>query len=239
MKLLSDDELERSAIVANCRMNRERDLTGSNGYSREIGFDPLDFLWARVALDRRVAWLDLCCGTGKALIQAARTSQADGMPIEIVGVDLVGQFDRLDPELAHLRLVEASLAKWHAGRHFDLITCVHGLHYVGDKLGLIARAASWLTDDGLFVATLDLQNFKLANGQAAGRPVAAGLRQAGIEYDRRKRRLTCRSRKELSLPLRYLGADDQAGPNYTGQPAVDAIYQPMSRDEVSGESFST
>ena len=44
MKLLSDDELERSAVVANCRMNRERDLTGSNGYSKEIGFNPLDYL---------------------------------------------------------------------------------------------------------------------------------------------------------------------------------------------------
>jgi hypothetical protein len=37
MILLGDDELERSVIVANCRMNRERDLTGSNGYSREVG----------------------------------------------------------------------------------------------------------------------------------------------------------------------------------------------------------
>ena len=48
MDLLTDDELERSAVVANCRMNRERDLTGSNGYDREIGFDPLDFLRERV-----------------------------------------------------------------------------------------------------------------------------------------------------------------------------------------------
>jgi len=31
MKLLSDDQLERSAVVANCRMNRERELEGSNG----------------------------------------------------------------------------------------------------------------------------------------------------------------------------------------------------------------
>ena len=40
MILLGDDELERSAIVANCRMNRERDLAGSNGYSREVGSPP-------------------------------------------------------------------------------------------------------------------------------------------------------------------------------------------------------
>ena len=42
MGLLDDDRLERSAVVANCRMNRERGLLGSNGYDRELGFDPID-----------------------------------------------------------------------------------------------------------------------------------------------------------------------------------------------------
>ena len=66
------------------------------------------------------------------MIQAAR------LPIEVVGVDLVGMFDRVAPDLVCLRLVEASLSTWRPERRFDLITCVHGLHYVGDKLGLIA-----------------------------------------------------------------------------------------------------
>lgn len=226
MKLLGDEELERSAIVANCRINRERELAGSNGYSREIGLDPLDFLRARIASDRQVAWLDLCCGTGRALIQAARASQAEGTDIGIVGVDLVGMFHRLDPDLKHLRLVEASLRTWRPDHHFDLITCVHGLHYVGDKLGLIARAASWLVEDGLFVANLDVENLKLADGRAGRRKVVADLRRAGMEYDRRRRLVVCRGRKALSLPYRYLGGDDEAGPNYTGQPAVDSYYQP-------------
>lgn len=225
MKLLGHDELERSAIVANCRMNRERDLAGSNGYSREIGFNPLDLLRGRISPDRRVAWLDLCCGTGKALIQAARISQADGTNVEIVGVDLAGMFHRLEPDLTHLRLVEASLSTWRPDHPFDLITCIHGLHYVGDKLGLIARAVSWLADDGLFVGNLDLANLKFAEGRPAGRKVVSELRRVGIEYDRRKRLLTCRGRKDVILPLRYLAADDQAGPNYTGQPAVDSYYQ--------------
>jgi hypothetical protein len=59
MDLLADEQLERSAIVANCRMNRERNLTGSNGYDKEIGFDPLDFLKGRFAPGRPAAWLDL------------------------------------------------------------------------------------------------------------------------------------------------------------------------------------
>src|SRR5947199_6657170 len=111
MDLLGDDELDRSGVVANCRMNRERDLLGSNGYDRELGFDPLGELKGRAAGGRRVAWLDLCCGTGKALIRAARSLHSEGLAsqVEIVGVDLVGMFHRPDPGTTCLRLVEASL----------------------------------------------------------------------------------------------------------------------------------
>ena len=128
------------------------------------------------------------------------------------------------PDRACLRLVEGSLSIWRPDRPFDLITCVHGLHYVGDKLGLITRTASWLTDDGLFVANLDLENVKFADDRSAGRVVIADLRRAGVRFDRRKRLVSCRGRKVMGLPYRYLGADDQAGPNSTGQPAVDSYY---------------
>jgi SAM-dependent methyltransferase len=223
-KLLSDDALERSAVVANCRMNRERELTGSNGYAKEIGFHPLDRLKERQAPGHCAGWLDLCCGSGRALIEAARVGRAEGLEIEIVGVDLVGMFLRPEPGLTGLRLVEASLSRWEPDRRFDLITCVHGLHYVGDKLGMIARAASWLAEGGLFVATLDLDNLKSAHGQAASRTFAAKLRRAGLEYDRKKRLVLCRGRKDIRLPCRYLGADPEAGPNFTGQPAVNSHY---------------
>jgi SAM-dependent methyltransferase len=230
MKLVSDDELERSAVAANCRMNRERNLTGSNGYSRELGFDPLAFLRERTSPARPVAWLDLCCGTGQALIEASRIAGAEGTPIAIVGVDLVGIFHRRDPDSQHLRLVEASLSTWSPEGHLDLITCVHGLHYIGDKLRLIARAASWLADDGLFVANIDLGNLRFAGGRPAGRRIVSDLRRAGVGYNPRKRLIACRGRKALSLPYRYLGADDGAGPNYTAQPAVDSYYQPTAVD---------
>jgi SAM-dependent methyltransferase len=223
--LLSDDDLERSAVVANCRMNRERNLTGSNGYGRELGFDPLDHLRGRAWGGRGAAWLDLCCGSGKALVQAARTARAEGVNVEIVGVDMVGMFLRPDPDMKSLRLVEASLSTWRPDRRFELITCVHGLHYIGDKLGLVSRAASWLSDGGLFVASLDLQNLKIAGGKPAGRRLASDLRRTGQVYDRRRRLVVCRGRKAVDLPCRYLGADNRAGPNYTGQPAVDSYYE--------------
>ena len=131
---------------------------------------------------------------------------------------------RPEPGTTCLRLVEASLASLRPDRPFDLITCVHGLHYVGDKLSLIARAASWLIDDGLFVANLDLANLKRPDGRAAGRVVSNDLGRAGVAYDRRNRLVICQGRNVVHLPYRYLGADDRAGPNYTGQPAVNSYY---------------
>ena len=229
MRLIGDDELERSAVVANSRMNRERNLLGSNGYDRELGLSSLDFLKQRIATGRLVAWLDLCCGTGRALIQAARQVRAEGLvaSIEIVGVDLVGMFNPIDSSLSCLRLEEASLSTWFPDRSFDLITCVHGLHYVGDKIGLIARAASWLIEDGLFVANLDLNNI-YASEDKTQRKLVAQLRGSGLEYDRRNRLIVCRGRKAQALPFHYLGADDCVGPNYTGQPAVTSHYEYLS-----------
>ena len=98
MDLLTDDQLQRSAVVANCRMNRERDLLGSNGYGPELGLEPLDFLKGRAASGRTAAWLDLCCGTARALIRAATLMHAEGLApqVEIVGVDLVGMLHRPD-----------------------------------------------------------------------------------------------------------------------------------------------
>ena len=224
MNLLDDETLERSAVVANCRMNRERDRLGSNRYDPELGFNPLDLLQERAASGRSVARLDLCCGTAKALIQAARMMQ-DGPTvdrIDIVGVDLVGLFDPPEPYLTRLRLVEASLTSWRPDRTFTLITCVHGLHYVGDKLGLISRAASWLAEDGLLVANLDMANVKVDDGQEPSRVLTDSLRRAGVLFNRRKRTITCRGRRTLDLPYRNLGADDQAGPNSTGQLAVNS-----------------
>ena len=225
MRLLTDHELERSAVVANCRMNRERNLLGSNGYDRDLGFDPLVFLKERSTAARPVSWLDLCCGTGRALIQAAEIIHAERLGVEIVGVDLIGMFHRTDPALSCVRLIEASLSTWRPDRSFDLITCVHGLHYVGDKLGLVSRAASWLVEDGLFVANLDLHNLKISDGRDPARRVVSDLRRAGLGYDSRRRLVSCRGRRDVNQPYRYLGADDQAGPNHTGQPAVNSHYE--------------
>ncbi len=94
-----------------------------------------------------------------------------------------------------LRLVEASLSTWRPDRRFDLITRVHGLHYVGDTLGLIARAASWLGEEGRSVANLDPGNLKLVSDPNPGRKIVAALCRAVLVFDRRRRLIACRARR--------------------------------------------
>ena len=224
MELLDDDDLEKSGVVANCQMNRERQLTGSNGYERELRFHPLDFLRAIHATSGTARWLDLCCGSATALIEAAAIIQSENLPITIVGVDLVQSSVGIEREYDCLHLVEASLANWQPDGQFDLITCVHGLHYIGDKLGLITRAAGWLTERGRFVANLDLNNVKIRDQQSARRIVSAELRRNGITYSIRTKLVQCEGRRQCAFGLTYLGADDTVGPNYTGQAAVDSYY---------------
>jgi hypothetical protein len=171
--------------------------------------------------------LDLCCGEAKALLEAARIVHGQGLDarVEIVGVDLVAPPTPTEPESSCLRLIRSSLTTWQPSERFDLITCVHGLHYLGDKLGFLAQAISWLAEDGHFAANLDLNNIKLTDGRPAGRVVAKELRRAGLDYDSRKKRVHCSRRIEVRWPFRYCGANDQAGPNYTKQPAVDSYYE--------------
>jgi len=229
-RLLNDDALHASAVVANNAMNRERQLAGVNSYTRELGFNPLDWLTVRMRSKGQdtvsMGWLDLCCGTGRALLQAAEHLAAAGLSdrATLVGVDLVDTFDPIPRSGPVPQLVCASVTDWQPPRRFDLITCVHGLHYVGDKLGLLVRAATWLTDTGMFVADLDLTSIRLAGGQPAGPRLTTALRRAGFPYDARRHRVTRTGPRHVDLPYRYLGADDRAGPNYTGQPAIHSIY---------------
>ncbi|MER7281785.1 methyltransferase domain-containing protein [Dactylosporangium sp. NPDC000244] len=229
MPLLDDDALAGSAVVANSAMNRERGLDGVNSYERELGFNPVEVITALARVTGApdtVAWLDLCCGSGRALVEAAARLDEQGVAARVLveGVDLVDAFDPA-PEVPWLRLTAAPVLAWAPRRRYDLITSIHGLHYVGDKLGLLTRAAGWLTDGGRLVADLDLAAVRLQDGAPAGRRLAADLREAGFSYDGRRRRIGRDDRGDVELPYTYLGADDRAGPNYTGQDAVHSYYR--------------
>ena len=223
-RLLNSNELEDSPVVANCSMNRERDLLGSNGYDIELGFNPLEWLKNRLAKQTIVRWLDICCGSGKALIQAARLiAEHEKRSIKITGVDLVGMF--LPNRSDCLELVRCSVFEFAPTERFDLITCVHGLHYLGDKLKAIELAASWLVNDGRFVANLDATNLCLSEPSKGHRKILRFLRYEGFEYSLAKHLLQRTGYLELKSPFRYLGADDTAGPNYTKQPVVNSYYE--------------
>src|SRR5262249_13600046 len=228
-KLLDSGALEQSGVVANSAMNRERVCVGKNSYARELSFDPLDFLNSRLETQGQAAWLDLCCGRGRAMIEAAEAlaPYQSNSTLKLFGVDLVAMFDSYPPGLSFLSLRESSVSTCRPDCLFDLITCVHGLHYIGDKLGLIQNAVSWLKEDGFYLANLDPDNLKFPNGGAAGIKVIRDLRKIGFEYQARKHLIVCKGRKEFTLNYRYLGADDTAGPNYTGQAAVNSHYEQL------------
>jgi SAM-dependent methyltransferase len=224
MRLLNSRELEASSVVANCTMNRERQLLGSNSYERELGLSPLSFL-RTVSPAVPLWWIDLCCGSGRALIEAAAevAGNSDSSCFRIEGIDLAGLFNQ-NPLPDILTLREQGLESWEPIGPYALVTCVHGLHYVGDKLAAITKAVAGLQPGGQFVANLDLANFRYADGRPAGRRVVSRLRANGLSYDARRRLVRCKGPRAVDFRLRFLGANAEAGPNYTGQAAVDSYY---------------
>jgi len=216
-------ELEQSPIVANNAMNRKRQARGDNSYAKDVGLDPIQWLLERrKTAGQPLRWLDLCCGEGRALLQASTCLPP---AFELVGLDLVGMFA---PELEarSVRLVVDSIHAWQPEAAFDLITCVHGLHYLGDKIGVLERIASWLTAEGCFVANFDPASIVDESGASLGRQLSRSLRDApGVTYDARKKRVRMEGNRTFRLPFEYLGARDNAGPNYTGQPAVESVYR--------------
>lgn len=213
-RLLNDTILAQSSVVANSTMNRERGLSGANSYAKDLGFAPLAWLEARSP----ARWLDLCCGSGRALIEAAERCAGQG--IAIVGVDLVGLFAEGAESFPHLRLIESPVAECALEGPFELITCVHGLHYLGDKLGTLAQYAALLSETGRLVGHLDLNNIH----GISRRTLLATLRSHGWRYDS-CRHLIEGTAQSQPLPLRYLGAQDHDAPNFTGQPGINSHYE--------------
>lgn len=222
MPLKDQDALAASPVVASSSMNRSRRRAD---YARELALDPAE------RLASGAAWLDLCCGEGRALVEVAAHLHEHRVRSAIVGVDLAASHDR-PVEAPGVTIVEANVELWAPDRAFDLITCVHGLHYVGDKLGLLARALGWLRPGGLLVSHLDPANLRLDDGRPAWRRVLPRLRAAGATWDARRGLLRCRPAR-LDLGLAYVGADDAAGPNRTGQPAVHSLYRAVAERRAS------
>jgi SAM-dependent methyltransferase len=234
-QLLNLVQLEKSPVVANNRMNRERILWGTNSYQKELGrvwsSCPIDFRGFLTAQSRKhdvVRWMDLCCGSGNALIQAAKSFHEtdESGSVRFEGLDLAGMFSIVpEPLKATLQLRVGSTSAWAPSGDYDLISCIHGIHYVGDKLGLLRKAIASLRPDGLLIANLDPENLKDTEGKSLHVWWKTECLRNGWKYSTRRHLLQVVGRQDWSVTCTYLGADDQAGPNYTGQPAVNSYYE--------------
>jgi len=208
-------------------MNRKRKATGINSYEKDIQFHPISFLERRIK-QPTIQWLDLCCGEGNALIETAQYFQnkKENQPIQLTGIDLVDYFGDRSGLQQYLTFKSLNLSEWLPQKKYDLITCVHGLHYVGDKLGLILKAATALKSNGLFIGNLDLHNIKIKGHSSSTKMLKSYFSNQKINYNSRTKLIKIAGNQTLEFQFDYLGADDKAGTNYTGMEVVNSFYQP-------------
>lgn len=225
MKLLPEDKLVWSPIVVNSRMNRERNASGINSYEKEFKFKPEEYLESKIGDYGKASWLDLCCGQGKALVQTAEYFDKLGQQnlINLKGVDLIDTFLKVDKHITCIQFEAKSLNEWSPDQNYDLITCVHGLHYLGDKLKLIETSIAALKSNGVFIANLDLNNIVI-QGTDTRSYLKTLFKRFGVAYNSRTKVLKQIGYAANKFDLKYLGADDEHGPNYTGQDSVTSYY---------------
>jgi SAM-dependent methyltransferase len=233
----TNDTSNISDIVVNAAMNRGRRFTGVNSYTRDLRqFDIAAFLQKRIEThpSRTVCWLDVCCGEGRALTDASRlwSGTAWAARLEIIGLDL---WDDLPPSQESLdgpalRFVAADVAEWVPDAPVDLITCVHGLHYLPDKLGFLERAYSWIAPDGgLLLAHLDAENVRQYENKMSLWPMLSRrVRQQGVPlcFSNHLLRIerTPDSPNTLTFGTAFKDRTVSPRPNFSGMTVVDSWY---------------
>lgn len=226
MIMLPADELLSSPVVANATMNRGRGLSGVNSYERDLRFSLTDCLAGRVRACGKALWYDACCGEGRALAEAGTQFAASewGRQVQIIGVDLVAMFTA--EQRPNVTLLAADVAAFTLERPADLITCVHGLHYLGDKLGFIQHAYAMLALGGLLLSHLDPENLRAAGaGASVWRQAVRHAAKSGIALDLKGHVLRIvRTEAPLSFGFTFQGATVSERPNYTGITVIDSWH---------------
>jgi SAM-dependent methyltransferase len=230
MRLLTEKELAWSSVVANNNMNRSRNASGVNSYEKDIKLNPIKFLLKQIEAHGSAVWLDLCCGEGRALVETAKYLQHHNLQdkARLTGLDLVDYFITIPSSVNCLDFLCLSVSDWEPFAKYDLITCVHGLHYAGDKLAALKKCLKAISDSGCFVANFDIKSINI-NGMDAHKFIKAIFVANNIQYSARTRVIQCEGPRDMDFGVRFLGADDMAGPNYTGQEAVNAYYAALDR----------
>lgn len=226
MHLLSEDKLVWSPIVANSRMNRERKASGINSYEKEFNFKPEIYLQAKIKQFGYSSWLDLCCGEGKALVQTAEYFYHHALvnDITLKGIDLLDSFYATDEKSNFIQFESKSVVNYIPDKKYDLITCSHGIHYLGDKLNVLETAMNALSSHGMFIANLDLSNI-IIQGNNPNLFLKTFFKENQIDYNNKSKNLKRIGTTNIKFGLLYLGADDTFGPNYTGQDSVTSHYR--------------
>ncbi len=206
-------------------MNRERNSSGVNSYEQEFKFKPEEYLASKIKEFGQASWLDICCGYGNALIQTAKYFDKFGQQnaIKLKGIDLVDTFPIIDKNITCVEFKSESIIDWIPDQTYDLITCSHGLHYLGDKLKVIEVSLNTLTTSGLFIANLDLNNIVI-KGTNSNAHLKYLFNKYGVIYNQKTKILKQNGVVSIRFNLKYLGADDEHGPNYTGQDSVTSYY---------------
>jgi SAM-dependent methyltransferase len=173
--------------VAQGCMNRFRPLEGTNSYRGELGVNPLDCIPAGGY------WLDIGCGAAVAVRQAARRRP----DIHVVAVDLLPALQDGKPPPRNLRLVQADAACLPLRSRFHLITAVHVLHFLDDKLGCLEQWANFLQPGGRLLANADPDDIAIGETweSARGAPGKPGL---AMRWERRSPPLATRVRREVN-----------------------------------------
>ncbi len=223
--MLDADELLASPLVANATMNRGRGLSGVNSYERDLRFAPLPFLAARAEARGEALWYDACCGQGRALAEAGRQIDAAGWgsKVRLVGADLAGMF--VSPLPPRVQFVQADAVAYSLGARADLITCVHGLHYLGDKLAFLQNAYAQLAPGGLFLGSLDAANVCGPGGAPIFARLARRARRGGVRLELKGQVLHLeRTGALLDFRAVYRGAAASARPHASGITVIESWY---------------
>jgi SAM-dependent methyltransferase len=103
---------------------------------------------ARVrALAASGAWLDVGCSTG-AFIAEAVAAGFDAEGLELSSVAASAACAR------GLRVHEAAAEEFQPTRRYAVVTAFDVIEHLRDPVALVERVATWLADEGIFVATL-------------------------------------------------------------------------------------
>lgn len=227
MKLKDDKSLEYSSTVANNKMNRQRQLIGINSYEEDLQYDIVAFLEAKfIQVNRPIRWLDVCCGEGRALLQASQlfATFIEEERLKITGLDLVNYFHPKLQQVEGVDLYVSPINTWQTSHSFDLITVVHGFHYIGDKLATFCKLGLLMEEKGLLLANFDTESIAIKNIGQSHFDLKKALKLQGIYYDNQNKILRCEGSKNLNFPLLYQGGDDTNYTTYTGMKGVKSYY---------------